>query len=69
MSCADPKSREDASARKGGTLREFSVRMLKAALTPRKTEKNLTSYELLVQRKEILPHCSYGSDPTALTFI
>lgn len=41
MSCADPKSREDASARKGDTLQEFSVRMLSAALTPGKQRRIL----------------------------
>lgn len=41
MSCADPKSREDALARKGDTLREFSVRMLSAALTPGKWRRVL----------------------------
>lgn len=33
MSCADLKSREDASPKRGDTLREFSARMLSAALT------------------------------------
>lgn len=57
MSCADPESREDASARKGDTLR-ILCENAQCCLNTRKMEKNLTGYELLVQRKEILPHSS-----------
>lgn len=41
MSCADPKSREDALARKGDTLREFCENA-QCCLNTRKMEKSLT---------------------------